>query len=69
MTDSFVKRMWRTLWQPAAPPCVKAAADAQAEAASRLVRRIENNSRRGLSLTIDRDLTARKNATPNGHAD
>lgn len=57
MTENMLARAWRLLWNPPPPKCVKRAMEAQAEAASSLVRKIENNSRRGLSLSIERDLS------------
>lgn len=69
MTDGLLRRVWRSIFNPPPPPCVRAAADAQAEAASKLVRRIENNSRRGLSLSLERDLSQERGVRPNGHAD
>lgn len=70
MTESLIARLWREFWHPSPPKCVQIAADAQAEAASRLVRRIERDvaRRRSVSVQIDRDLTGHREGG-HGHAD
>jgi len=67
MTESLLTRIWRQLWNPPPPRCVQIAADAQADATSRLVKKIEREARRGrsLSIGIDRDLSGRHGS---GHA-